>query len=72
MHIVIESILPLTDGPSGQQGVHHHTKPEASKKHKKCAWGTHLNMEINVGIRRTQSVAICCNVTHFGVTRKRR
>ncbi len=53
------------DGPSGQQGWHHHAKPVASKKHKNHAWGTHLDMEIYVGIPRTQSVAICHNVTHF-------
>jgi hypothetical protein len=35
-------------------------------------FGTHLNMEIYVGTRWTQSVAICCNVTHLGVTRERR
>ena len=36
-----------------------------STKNKKSAQGTHLQMEIYVGIRRTQSVKICRNGTHF-------
>ncbi len=49
-----------------------HAKPAASKKHKKHAWSTHLNMDIYVGISWTQFDAICCSITNFGVTRKGR
>jgi hypothetical protein len=52
------------------KGLHHHLTPVASQKHKKSARGTHLNMEIYVGIRRTQSIELCRYVTHFVITRK--
>ncbi len=54
------------------KGLHHHVKPVASQKQKKSARGTHLNMEIYVGIRRTQSVEICRYGTHFCNYKKRR
>jgi hypothetical protein len=32
----LDVLLCLENDPSGHQGMHHHAKPEASKKHKKC------------------------------------
>ncbi len=50
--------------------MHHHVKPVASQKHKKSTRGTHLSMEIHVGICRTQSVEICHMGHIFVVMRK--